>query len=96
MRTGRDLLILDEPSSGLDAEAEHDVHSRLRRLRDGRTSVLVSHRLNTVRGADRIVVLSGGRVVEAGDHDALMAVDGEYARLFRLQARGYAGSVPAG
>ncbi|MEV4755976.1 ABC transporter ATP-binding protein [Micromonospora sp. NPDC049559] len=90
MRDACDLLILDEPSSGLDAEAEHDVHTRLRRHRTGRTSLLISHRLNTVREADRIVVLAGGEVVESGDHATLMALDGAYARLFRLQSRGYA------
>ncbi|MEU8397607.1 ABC transporter ATP-binding protein [Nonomuraea sp. NPDC048892] len=89
LRDGRDLMILDEPSSGLDPEAEADVHARMRRHRAGRTSLLVSHRLNTVRDADLIVVLKDGAVAERGSHDDLMAVDGEYARLFRLQARGY-------
>jgi ATP-binding cassette subfamily B protein len=85
--------VLDEPSSGLDAEAEHRVHQRMREHRAGRTSVLVSHRLNTVRDADRILVLAGGRVVEDGDHDELMAAGGTYARLFGLQAAGY-GTAP--
>jgi ATP-binding cassette subfamily B protein len=88
-RGRRDLLILDEPSSGLDAGAEHRIHRRIREHRRGRTSVLVSHRLNTVRDADRILVLADGRVAEEGDHDALMAAEGIYARLFRLQAAGY-------
>ncbi|GAB2932563.1 ABC transporter ATP-binding protein [Micromonospora polyrhachis] len=89
LRAGCDLLILDEPSAGLDAEAEHDLHRRLRRLRQGRTSLLISHRLNAVREADVIVVLDGGRVVEQGGHDELMTVGGDYARLFDLQASGY-------
>ena len=89
LRGQRDLLVLDEPSSGLDAEAESRIHQEIRRYRRGRTSVLVSHRLNTVRDADRIVVLAGGRVAEHGDHDELMTADGTYARLFRLQAAGY-------
>ncbi|GAA3223847.1 ABC transporter ATP-binding protein [Nonomuraea helvata] len=88
-RDGRDLMILDEPSSGLDPEAEADVHARMRQYRTGQTSLLISHRLNTVRDADLIVVLKDGVVAERGSHDELMAVDGTYARLFRLQARGY-------
>jgi ATP-binding cassette subfamily B protein len=88
-RGQRDLLILDEPSSGLDAAAEHEVHSRLRAYREGRTSLLISHRLGAVRDADLIVTLSGGRVVEAGTHNELIAADGLYAGLFRTQAQGY-------
>jgi ATP-binding cassette subfamily B protein len=89
LRGRRDLLILDEPSSGLDAEAEHRIHHAIRHYRRGRTSVLVSHRLNAVRDADRIMVLADGQVVELGDHDSLMSAGGTYARMFRLQAAGY-------
>lgn len=89
VRTSCDLLILDEPSSGLDAEAEHAIHDRLRTLRQGRTSILISHRLSTVRDADDIVVLGGGQVVEQGTHSELLARGGAYARLFELQASGY-------
>jgi len=89
LRGDRDLLILDEPSSGLDAAAEFEIHVRLREHRRGRSSLLISHRLAAVRDADTIVVLCDGRVAEQGDHDALMAARGEYFRLFRLQARGY-------
>jgi ATP-binding cassette, subfamily B, bacterial len=89
MRDAADVLVLDEPSSGLDAQAEHRVQRTLREFRRGRTSLLISHRLGSLRDADRIVVLDGGQVVEQGDHDELMAVDGVYARLFATQASGY-------
>ncbi|MFY1620850.1 ABC transporter ATP-binding protein [Micromonospora sp. WMMD736] len=95
LRADRDLLILDEPSSGLDAEAEHDLNQRLRELRRGRTSLLISHRLNAVRDADTIVVLADGHVVERGGHDRLLAAGGGYARLFTLQAQGYRQDAPA-
>jgi ATP-binding cassette subfamily B protein len=89
VRNGSDLMILDEPSSGLDPEAEHEIHTRMREYRDGRTSLLISHRLSAVRHADHIAVLDGGRITEHGPHDALLAAGGSYARLFRLQASGY-------
>ncbi|MGK5545641.1 ABC transporter ATP-binding protein [Streptomyces sp. URMC 127] len=90
LRDRRDLMILDEPSAGLDAEAEAEIHASLRRHRQGHTSLLVSHRLGAVREADHIVVLSQGRVTEEGDHERLMALNGQYAHLFTLQASGYA------
>jgi ATP-binding cassette, subfamily B, bacterial len=89
LRGDRDLVILDEPSSGLDAEAEHEMHALLRGERNARATVLISHRLNTVRDADHVVVISDGIVSEQGDHAALMSAGGTYARLFTLQARGY-------
>ncbi|MFI5495918.1 ABC transporter ATP-binding protein [Actinoplanes sp. NPDC051859] len=88
-RGDRELMILDEPSSGLDPAAEHELHERLRQLRHGRTSLLISHRLGAVRAADHIVVLDQGRVVEQGDHAGLLAAGGRYARLFQLQASPY-------
>ncbi|MFI6318393.1 ABC transporter ATP-binding protein [Nonomuraea sp. NPDC050556] len=90
LRMGCDLMILDEPSAGLDPESEHGIHTGLRRLRGGRTSVLVSHRLGAIRDADVIAVLEEGVVVELGAHDELIALDGVYARMFHLQAEGYA------
>ena len=95
MRDGADLLILDEPSSGLDAEAEYHVHQTLRAHRTGRTSLLVSHRLSALRDADAIVVLRDGVVVERGRHEELLVRGGDYARLFGMQARGYVEEVPA-
>ncbi|WP_260477764.1 ABC transporter ATP-binding protein [Nonomuraea sp. WAC 01424] len=89
LRRDRDLMILDEPSAGLDPEAEYEVHRQLARLRGGRTSVLVSHRLGAVRDAGRIVVLADGVVTEEGTHAALLAGGGAYARLFTRQAAGY-------
>ncbi|NUW38472.1 ABC transporter ATP-binding protein [Nonomuraea sp. SMC257] len=89
LRRDRDLMILDEPSSGLDPEAEHEVHRRLAELRAGRTSVVVSHRLGAVRDAGRIVVLADGVVIETGTHAGLLAAGGTYARLFDRQAAGY-------
>ncbi|MEU7655084.1 ABC transporter ATP-binding protein [Micromonospora taraxaci] len=89
MRGGRDLLILDEPSARLDPEAEHEIHQGFERLRGAGTSLLVSHRLGTVRTADLIVVLSGGTVVQTGRHEDLVAVPGLYTELFSLQAAGY-------
>ncbi|MDP4003776.1 ABC transporter ATP-binding protein [Methylobacterium sp. NEAU K] len=84
-----EILILDEPTAALDARAEHDVFARFRELSAGRTAVLISHRFSTVRMADRILVLEGGRVLEAGSHAALMDRGGRYAELFTLQAEGY-------
>ncbi|MEO3746635.1 ABC transporter ATP-binding protein [Plantactinospora sp. B5E13] len=89
LREGTDLLILDEPSSGLDVATEYEISRRLVSLRRTRTSLLISHRLNTVRGATSIAVLSGGRILEQGSHDELIASGGRYAELFRLQASGY-------
>lgn len=89
IREGRDLMILDEPSAGLDAESEHEIHASIARYRAGRTSLLISHRLSAVRDADRIAVLGDGRVLEEGSHMELMRDGGEYARLFALQADGY-------
>ena len=91
LRASRDLLILDEPSSGLDAEAEHQLHNSLRASRGHRATLLISHRLNTIRDAEHIVVLADGVIKEQGRHAELMARKDVYARLFSLQAEGYAG-----
>jgi ATP-binding cassette, subfamily B, bacterial len=89
MRDEADILILDEPTAALDAEAEHAVFQRFRALAEGRTTILISHRFPTVRMADRIVVLEGGAIIEQGTHAELLAAGARYARLFALQAEGY-------
>jgi ATP-binding cassette subfamily B protein len=89
MREEADILVLDEPTAALDAEAEHAVFERFRRLAKERTTILISHRFPTVRMADRIIVLEGGQVQEEGTHDGLVAAGGRYAHLFSLQAQGY-------
>jgi ATP-binding cassette subfamily B protein len=89
MRRDADIRVLDEPTAAMDAEAEAEVFRHVRDLSEGRMTILISHRFSTVRMADEIIVLDGGRVVERGDHAALMARSGVYERLFSLQAEGY-------
>ncbi|MDF2704421.1 MAG: transporter ATP-binding protein [Nonomuraea muscovyensis] len=84
-----DLLICDEPTAALDARAEHALFERIRGHSDGRTVLLITHRLASVRYADRIYVLDHGKIIEQGDHDTLMALDGLYADLYTLQSSAY-------
>src|SRR5438309_3394404 len=91
MREDARILLLDEPTSALDAQAEYDLFERLRSLTHGRTAVYISHRFSTVRRADRITFLEQGRLVEEGTHEALIQLNGRYARLFRMQAAAYTG-----
>jgi ATP-binding cassette subfamily B protein len=81
------LLILDEPSASLDIRAEEALFRRFREMAAGRTAVIVSHRFSTVSMADRVVVLSDGRIAEQGTHLELMTTGGIYAELFRLHQR---------
>ncbi len=89
MRTRADILVLDEPTAAMDAQAEADVFERFRQLAKERITILISHRFSTVRMADQIAVLEQGRVIEHGSHEELMKLNGRYAHLFTLQARGY-------
>jgi ATP-binding cassette, subfamily B, bacterial len=89
MRSEADILVLDEPTAAMDAAAEATIFEHFRGLTRNRIAILISHRFSTVRMADQIVVIDGGEIVERGSHDELMALDGHYARLFSLQARGY-------
>jgi ATP-binding cassette subfamily B protein len=89
MRRDADIRVLDEPTAAMDAEAEAEVFRHVRDLAEGRMTILISHRFSTVRMADEIIVLDAGRVVERGDHAALMGLKGVYERLFALQAQGY-------
>jgi len=79
------ILILDEATSSLDAESEHEVQKALANLMEGRTTFVIAHRLTTVRNAGRIIVLAGGSISEIGRHEDLMGSDGEYSRLYSLQ-----------
>ena len=89
MRIRADILVLDEPTAAMDAQAEAEVFEHFRQLARERITILISHRFSTVRMADQIAVLNRGRIVERGSHEELMQLNGRYAHLFTLQARGY-------
>jgi ATP-binding cassette subfamily B protein/ATP-binding cassette subfamily C protein len=89
MREEAEVLVLDEPTASIDAEAEHELFERFRELAAGRTAIVISHRFSTVRMADRIAVLHGGHLEELGSHRDLVARGGRYSHLFSLQAQGY-------
>jgi len=89
MRSDADILVLDEPTAAMDAASEAAVFDHFRSVSDSKMTILISHRFSTVRAADKIVVIQNGEIVEQGDHESLLALNGQYAHLFRLQARGY-------
>jgi ATP-binding cassette subfamily B protein len=90
VRSGARLLVLDEPTAHLDVRTEFEVFQRLAENRGSSSVVLISHRLSTVRQADRIAVLDGGRITESGTHDELIARGGSYAEMFAIQAERFA------
>ncbi len=89
MRTDADILVLDEPTAAMDSAAEATIFEHFRELAGDRIVILISHRFSTVRMADQIIVMQDGRIIERGNHTELIARDGHYAHLFKLQARGY-------
>jgi len=89
MRSKADILILDEPTAAIDARAEAEIFAHFGDLTDNRISIIISHRFSTVRMANHIIVLEKAEIMEQGSHQQLLALDGQYATLFNLQAKGY-------
>lgn len=89
MRSKADVLILDEPTAAIDARAEAEIFAHFRELTDNRISIIISHRFSTVRMADHIIVLEKAEIMEEGSHEELLESNGQYATLFKLQAKGY-------
>lgn len=89
MRTEADILVLDEPTAAMDASSEAAVFEHFRTASSNKMTILISHRFSTVRAAAQIIVIHDGEILERGNHQELVAKDGQYAHLFQLQARGY-------
>ena len=89
MRSDADILVLDEPTAAMDASSEAEVFEHFRKASGTRMTILISHRFSTVRAAAQIIVIQDGKILERGTHESLVAEDGRYAHLFRLQAKGY-------
>ena len=89
MRSQADILVLDEPTSAIDAQAEFEIFNHFRAITQNQMVLLISHRFSTVRMADKIVVIENGEVIEQGTHEELLQLRGRYAKLFLLQAAGY-------
>tara|TARA_B100001142_G_scaffold46179_1_gene42655 strand:- start:1560 stop:2735 length:1176 start_codon:yes stop_codon:yes gene_type:complete len=89
MRTGADILVLDEPTASMDSQTESEIFDDFQSLTADKIAILISHRFSTVRRAELIMVMDQGEIIERGSHGELLAMGGQYARLFELQARGY-------
>ena len=89
MRSDADILVLDEPTAAMDASSEAEVFEHFRTASSSKMTILISHRFSTVRAAAQIIVIHQGKILERGNHESLLAADGQYAHLFKLQARGY-------
>ena len=89
MRSDADILVLDEPTAAMDASSEAEVFEHFRNASGNKMTILISHRFSTVRAAEKIIVIHQGRILERGNHESLLAEGGQYAHLFKLQARGY-------
>lgn len=89
MRSDADILVLDEPTAAMDAPSEAAIFDHFRAESDNKMTILISHRFSTVRAADQIIVIHDGEIVERGNHESLLASNGQYASLFKLQAKGY-------
>ena len=89
MRSDADILVLDEPTAAMDAASEAEVFEHFRTASEKKMTILISHRFSTVRAAAQIIVIHEGQIVERGNHESLLARNGRYAQLFKLQARGY-------
>ena len=83
------ILVLDEATSSLDSETEHEIQKDLQKLMQGRTSIIIAHRLSTIMRADRIIVMDNGKIVQIGKHNKLIKQKGLYKRLWSLQKGGY-------
>ena len=89
MRSDADILVLDEPTAAMDAASEAAIFDHFRSESHNKMTILISHRFSTVRAANHIIVIHQGKVLEQGNHEGLLAMNGQYAHLFKLQARGY-------
>ncbi|HRZ29645.1 MAG TPA: hypothetical protein P5052_02715 [Candidatus Paceibacterota bacterium] len=83
------LVIFDEPTASIDAEAEYKIFNNIYKFFKNKTVIIISHRFSTVRNADRIIVIDKGNIAEQGTHEELLKLNGKYAKAFKLQAEGY-------